>query len=134
MRSIHLTAFAALSLSACVSTTVAPVDYEGSLAAEGAPVPLGQAVALGELALTPLAVTEDSRCPINARCVWAGRIIVQTRVDGPTWRETADLTLGEPAEVRGHIIVLVSAEPGKVAGSETRAADYRFVFEGRGLD
>ena len=35
-----------------------------------------------------VAVVEDSRCPINARCVWAGRADRAHRVDGAGWRET----------------------------------------------
>ncbi|KLE35663.1 hypothetical protein [Aurantiacibacter luteus] len=128
MRYLPLPLFAALALSAC-ATTAATVP-----SAEGTPVPLGQAVALDDMALTPLAVVEDSRCPINARCVWAGRIVVQTRVAGRGWQESAPLTLGEPAQVHGRIVVLVSAEPGKVAGTQTRSEDYRFVYEGRGPD
>ena len=128
MRIPVLEALAALALSACVATDTTPT------AREGTPVALGHPVALGGLTLTPIAVTEDSRCPINARCVWAGRIVVRTQVDGNAWRETAELVLGEPAAVRGQVIVLVSAEPGRMAGSETRPADYRFVYEGRGRD
>ena len=46
---------------------------------------LGQPTRVGRLVVTPLRVAEDSRCPINARCVWAGRAVVQTRIDGPGW-------------------------------------------------
>ncbi|GGD50041.1 hypothetical protein GRI62_07015 [Erythrobacter arachoides] len=122
-------ALAALALSACVTHGDAAPHRGSPPAAEATPVGLGQAVSVGDLALTPLAVIEDSRCPINARCVWAGRIIVRTQVDGPAWHETRDLQLGEPQQVRGHRLALVSAEPGRMAGAETPPATYRFVFE-----
>jgi hypothetical protein len=117
-------------LAAC-----ATVPLAGDVAPEGSLVPLGQAVALAGIAVTPLRVTEDSRCPINARCVWAGRITVETRVDGNGWRETVPMTLGEPTGVRGYVLNLVSAEPGRMAGAEaTRPLAYRFAYEGNPPD
>lgn len=100
-------------------------------APEGSVVALGEPVKVADVVLTPIRVTEDSRCPINARCVWAGRITVETRVDGAGWRETVPMTLGEPGGVRGYILNLVSAEPGKMAGGpDTKPGDYRFAYEG----
>ena len=105
------------------------------------PAPAGSIVALCEpvmvadVVLTPMRVTEDSRCPINARCIHAGQIVVETRVDGAGWRETVPMTLGEPAGVRGYILNLVSAEPGKLAGGpDVKPTDYRFSYEGNSPD
>ena len=113
-------------LAACATTPLA-----GDPAPEGSVVALGQPVAVGNIVLTPMRVTEDSRCPINARCVWAGRITVETRVDGAGWRETVPLSLGETATARGYTLALVSAEPGQMAGGpEVKPQDYRFAFEG----
>ena len=64
---------AALALSACATLPTA---------AAGPTAGLGQAATVGELRVRPLRVIEDSRCPINARCVWAGRLIVRTQVSG----------------------------------------------------
>lgn len=98
---------------------------------EGSAVALGQSVAVADVILTPMQVVEDSRCPMNARCVWAGRIVVETRVDGAGWHESVPLTLGEPAGVHGYILNMISAEPNRMAGeAEPSAKDYRFAFEG----
>lgn len=43
---------------------------------------LGQEVLLGTLRIRPLAVLEDSRCPADVTCVWAGRIRVRVAVSG----------------------------------------------------
>ena len=92
---------------------------------------LGKPVMVTDVVLTPMRVTEDSRCPINARCIHAGQIVVETRVDGAGWRETVPMTLGEPVGVRGYILNLISAEPGKMAGGpDVKPADYRFSYEG----
>lgn len=100
---------------------------------QGSPAALGQRVMVGALVVTPQAVVEDSRCPINARCIWAGRLVVKTRIESKGWRETADLTLGERYATHGMSLALTSGEPGRMAGEgkETKPADYRFTFETR---
>lgn len=111
-RLIHL---AAIALAACATM---PAPEVGPTAA------LGQVARVGGLTVRPLRVVEDSRCPINARCVWAGRMILHAQVG----RATYDLTLGEPRAVEGGRLTLVAAEPGKTAGRETDPAAYRFTF------
>ena len=85
----------------------------------------------GALVVTPQAVVEDSRCPINARCVWAGRLVLQARIAGKGWSETANLTLGQPYATHGAGLALVSAEPGKLAGSPPSPPASLFGFEAR---
>lgn len=124
MRNLSLLALPLLA--ACATTPLAePAAPEGSVVA------LGQPVRVADIVLTPIRVTEDSRCPINARCVSAGRIVVETRVDGPDWRETLPMTLGVPTGTHGYVLNLNSAEPGRMAGGpQTRPADFRFTYEG----
>ncbi len=110
-------------LAACVTVPQATL-------AEGSSAALGQPVRVGMLSVTPLEVVEDSRCPINARCVWAGRAIVSTSIAGSDWKETAPLTLGEPYATHGTTVSLVSVEPGQMAGQTTETKAYRFAFEG----
>ena len=98
---------------------------------EGTPVKLGQPVSVGALVVTPVSVVEDSRCPVNARCVWAGRLIVRTQIDGAGWRDTTNITLGESYGTHGSVVTLVSGEPGKTTDRETQPGEYRFVYEAR---
>ena len=118
-------------LSGCVVYQNAPIVHNGPPAEEGTAVPLGQPVQVGSVVATPMTVVEDSRCPENARCVWAGRLVVTTRIDGAGWRETTDMTLGEPVTVRGARLALVSGLPEKRADRETLPTEYRFVYEVR---
>lgn len=118
------------SLAACAVIPDAP-NVDGTPRTELTPVGLGQPVRVGDLVVTPKRVVEDSRCPINARCVWAGRLIVETRVDGAGWRDTTDVTLGETYATHGKVIALVSGEPSKMTGAEPAPAEYRFVYEPR---
>ena len=117
-------------LAACAIVPDTPMS-NGDAARAGTAVAIGQPVWAGDTILTPLAVTEDSRCPENARCVWAGRVTVSTRIAATHWTQTAPLTLGEPYEVMGRQYVLVSALPEKTAERDTPPGEYRFVFERR---
>lgn len=131
MKHTPLFALAAiLPLSACAVVPTGPVvDSPYEVAQQGSLVPLLHPVQLGRVVVTPMRVTEDSRCPMNARCVWAGRAVVETRIDGPGWRQTQPLTLGEPHTVRGVTVTLVSVEPATQTGTQIASADYRFAFE-----
>lgn len=123
-------ALAPLALSACVAIPDAPVVDGPSPLNAGASVPLGQPVWVGKLVVTPAGIIEDSRCPMNARCVWAGRLIVNTRIDGSGWRQTVPLTLGEPYAVKGTTITLTSGTPEKMAGAEGPQQADHFTYEG----
>lgn len=117
-------------LAACAMVPDAPI-VDGTPRAELTPVALGQPVRVGEVVVTPRSVVEDSRCPINARCVWPGRLIVETRIDGAGWRDTTNITLGETYATHGKVIALVSGEPGRMTDDETAPGEYRFVYEPR---
>lgn len=128
MKKMLALALAPLSLTACA--VVPPVGSTPPQAA-GYAVPIGQPVHVGELVVTPKKLVEDSRCPMNARCVWAGRVVVKTTIAGAGWANTADLTLGEPYGTHGKVVALVSVRPDKTAGTDTQPMDYRFAFEPR---
>ncbi len=116
---------AALALTACATLpAAAPVRSDGLAR-------LGEATRVGALVVTPRLMVEDSRCPINARCVWAGRAIVRADVAGAGWHETRSLTLGERITTHGLPLALTSVEPGKMAGQQPRPPQPTlFGFEG----
>lgn len=123
-------ALAPLALAGCAVIPDAP-NVAGDPWPAGTPVPLHRPVHAGDVVVTPKKVVEDSRCPENTRCVWAGRLIVQTRIDGAGWRDTANIALGETYGTHGHVIALVSGAPEKQAERETLPGEYRFVYEAR---
>ena len=118
------TTFALAALLAGCATTPAP------FAAQGSSVEIPDGVHVGRLVTVPQVLLEDSRCPMNARCVWAGRVVLSTRIYGPDFDETVPLVLGEPYMTHGTSITLTSVQPEKVAGEEIPAPNYRFGFEG----
>lgn len=119
----RLIALAALAVAACA--TVPPADASPAAG-------IGQVASVDGLRVRPLQIVEDSRCPINAVCVWAGRLVVRSEIRGGSSREVRDLELGKPQPIADGQLTLVTAEPGKTAGAETdpRAYLFTFVFEG----
>ena len=109
---------AALALTGCV-TTPAPA---------GPTAGIGQWANADGLRVKPLAIIEDSRCPINVVCVWAGRLVVRAEVTGGSWRETHDFELRKPQSIPGGQMTLMEAVPSKLAGQPIEPADYRFIF------
>lgn len=90
---------------------------------------LGEPTYVENLIVTPEQVVEDSRCPMNARCVWAGRVVLRTQVEGAGTSDSVDLILGEPYRIAGGNLALTSVMPEHVAGEETKPGDYIFGFE-----
>ena len=112
----RLITLAALALSACMTA--------GNLATPG----LGEVARVDGLRVRPLAIVEDSRCPINAVCVWAGRLVVRAEVSGGNWRETRDFELRQPQPIADGQLTLVEAAPSKMADQPIDPRDYRFTF------
>jgi len=110
MRSIF-TLVAAFGLSACATVPTASIRGDGL-------AHLGQATRVGALIVTPRAIIEDSRCPINARCIWAGRAVIRADVARAGRRKSMRLTLGERVATHGTTLALTSVEPGKMAGAQ----------------
>lgn len=110
-------------LAACV-TPEAPVAQPAKT-----PVALGQSVLVGDVTISPVAIVEDSRCPADARCVWAGRLVVRARLRIADWQDTIDIELGKNYDVHGRGIALISAKPEKSPVREITAGDYRFKFD-----
>jgi len=91
---------------------------------------LGGTAWLGELTVRPIALVEDSRCPRDAECVWAGRVRILAIVS--TLPGQTELVLGQPrAMPGGPSLVLVAVAPERrqhpPAGTNPRAP-YRFTF------
>ncbi|MBA3512135.1 MAG: hypothetical protein H0T81_09560 [Sphingomonas sp.] len=93
--------------------------------ANGPTAALNEVANLDGLTVRPLAVVEDSRCPINANCVWAGRVRIRAEVGG---NGTQELTLGEPLAVRSGTLTLVDVRPSKRAAEAIAPRAYQFTF------
>lgn len=116
-----------LATAGCVAYANGPIVDGGPVRSDGLAA-INQPTRVGTVVVTPKALIEDSRCPMNARCVWAGQVIITARIDGAGWRETTSLKLGEPYQTHGVNVVLTSARPEKMAGTQVPPTDYIFGF------
>lgn len=89
---------------------------------------LGQTGTAGGLDITPVSVVEDSRCPTDVQCIWAGRIRISVALENPSGSTTQELSPGDTVTVGGQTVMLVSADPARVSTHAISAADYRFAF------
>ncbi|MFD1951237.1 hypothetical protein ACFSGX_10725 [Sphingomonas arantia] len=95
------------------------------------PVRLGQTADVGGPRVRVDRVIEDSRCPVDAQCVWAGRLIVRATVLGGTSSRQVDLTLGEPMAIADGKLTLITAVSDRGTGQQANA-QYRFTFDFQG--
>ena len=121
-------ALATITVTGCVAIPDSPIAGQNA-AEQGTEIAIRESVWVGKAVVTPIEVIEDSRCPIDAVCVQAGRLVVETRIDGPGWRQTLPLTLGKVHEVRGVSIMLEQATPGRLADAPPRQTEYRLIFK-----
>jgi hypothetical protein len=122
--------FAALALAACAQSAGGPASepapqpaepqlaqrirddlarLDRELGAEGiVSAGIGETADLGDgLRVRPLEVIEDSRCPLDVTCVWAGRLRLRASVSG----HEHELTLGEPLTTPNGVVVLAVVRP-----------------------
>ena len=116
-------ALSALALSGCATTGAAtPIQDGGNVA-------LGQRAYVDGPVVQPVEVLEDSRCPMNARCVWAGRVRVKMLwIRGNGEKQPFEVTLGESTPLADGAIRLESVRPEKMTNVTLKPEDYRFSF------
>lgn len=114
-----------LTLSACATTPQANSGPQDGIARAG----LGERVYVDGPHVTPLAVLEDSRCPMNARCVWAGRTRLSVKIDLGARSETREIATDGLIQVADGQLSLVEVQPDLMAGEQAGPAKpYRFGF------
>jgi hypothetical protein len=79
-----------------------------------------------------LGIRSDSRCPVDATCVWQGTVEAEIRVgwDGLLADTVIDLVRSNPIRFgTAHILHLVSVAPGPgPAGGPPQTDPYRLAF------
>lgn len=89
---------------------------------------LGQTVNVGGPRVTPLRVIEDSRCPVNVQCVWAGQVRLSVRIETGAGATTRELTSGKPEPVADGSLTLTAVEPATRSDATIAPDSYRFGF------
>jgi hypothetical protein len=108
-RASYLTIAATCVLAACAAVADAPVN-DATLTLQPQ-----QTLALGQTIGLRYERADDSRCPSNARCIWAGTIVYHFTLIGKTASEPFMLDVDKPAYAskafKGVQIVLATTEP-----------------------
>ena len=93
-------------------------------------ISIGEAQKVWEgIEITPLEVLEDSRCPIEAECVWEGRVLLQARLDLGHERITIELDSSEPMRIGGGFLSIKEIAPEMTtAWSPIKPEYYQFGF------
>lgn len=124
------------TLAACSSTTATSVEGTAQTSQQVAQreigrafeMKIGETIAVGELRLTFQRVANDSRCPIDAVCVWAGDAEIALRIEQGSQAAVAALhTHLEPKRTvwNAYTIQFVSLAPSLSASSPVDPSQYR---------
>ncbi|MFZ2167439.1 MAG: hypothetical protein WAV50_01055 [Minisyncoccia bacterium] len=84
---------------------------------------IGMSTTIRGTTIRVLSLVEDSRCPADVQCIWAGTVRVRVSID--SYGEFT-LTLDEPQDVGNVTVTLVGVT--YAPKSATQFSDYRFVF------
>lgn len=76
-----------------------------------------------------VAVTEDSRCPQDATCVWAGEVKVELAVRSGAGEARLEVVAGHSAVHGVHRVQLLSVQPERVSSAPIPAAEYRATLQ-----
>lgn len=79
--------------------------------------------------LTPIAVVEDSRCPVKVQCIQAGTVRVRTQISSGLGTSEMILELDKSVTTETEIITLIAVTPSAEAGKTIAAKDYRLTFK-----
>ncbi len=113
-----------LTVAACITPDEAETDCEGASC-----VAIGETFETGGATITPLEVLEDSRCPIDAQCVWAGQIRIRALVERDGREREIELTGGEIVPVLSGNLEFTQAWPMASTSTGAIASEaYRFHF------
>ena len=113
----------AASLLAACATLPAKADPDGLTTAR-----FGQTVTVDGPRVMPIRLLADSRCPMEARCVWAGEVRILARVRTGRGSALRELTFGKPIPVADGELELASVMPPRSSQRPIRTRDYRFGF------
>jgi hypothetical protein len=127
MRSIFLAGAFAASTAACAPA--GPPAIAAETTASNQTAGIGATARVGGIAITPLAVLEDSRCPRDVTCVWAGRVLIRARIEADGRSSEAEMEQGKPISAAGREdVVLASVSPERTSSAAIEMDEYRFTF------
>src|SRR5262245_33454789 len=130
MRAFVLIA-AGLAIAACSSnsTTTEPVVYSQAEVADSISIRVGKTIIVDGVHIRFDVVESDSRCPMDAVCVWAGDAVARFAVEqaapsSPLMLQLHTNLQPKSGTAHGFRIELLSIQPYPRASAPTKADDY----------
>ena len=120
-----------VTLAACRSAGE-PTAHAASLNQEVELAPKEQATYGPQgLSVEFVRVLEDSRCPKDTTCVWAGEVKVEvaTRVGSAAAVQQHEIKAGESATVGAYQVMVVNVQPDKLSTREIPQEEYRVTLK-----
>ncbi len=81
------------------------------------------------IAVTPVEILEDSRCPIDATCIQAGKIRLKVRTESGSGTKDSFLELGQSVVFDGVQVTFTTVTPQPNRITPIGSNLYRFTFE-----
>ncbi len=89
---------------------------------------LGETAVFKGISIRPIAIVEDSRCPMNAKCIWAGTVRVETEIISGLGKSTQVIELGKSVTTEAEEVSLMFVAPDTMAGVPTEPSAYRLTY------
>lgn len=106
----------------CPATTT-PASESGTVKAR-----IGQKVMVGNISITPIAVVDDSRCPRDVQCIWAGTVHLRAALGSGLGSSEMTFELGTAITTEAESITLSEVAPAKSSGTDISPSEYVFTF------
>lgn len=90
---------------------------------------IGKSIHVLNVDILPLEVTQDSRCPVDVECIWAGTVEVKGTIHSALGTSNVVFKLGTAITTEAESITLLSVQPVPHQGITIAPAEYKFIFE-----
>jgi hypothetical protein len=137
VRTLALAAGLAAAIS-CAAASGAPESQARPELGKPFTLAAGESASLdsGKISVRFVAIGEDSRCPKNEQCVWAGnaRVELEVRTNGSPQSISLNTNKGAAErEIDGYFVSLQDVAPAPISGRAIAPQDYRVTLTvGRG--
>jgi hypothetical protein len=89
---------------------------------------IGETATYEGLKISLLSIEEDSRCPLDVQCIWAGVLRIRLETVSGMGTSTDVLSVGERITTEAHEITFISAFPDKSSAAAIAEAEYELTF------
>lgn len=118
--------FAPLAFAAALTAGCATLDSNtGGRTAE---LRIGETTKFAGTRVTVIKLLEDSRCPVEVNCVWAGRVKVSLAIERDAGTNRRELGSDAPIQALGGTLELLEIRPARRADRTISPRDYRFTI------